>query len=463
MSDLVASPESLVLFQNSQGFSGRGTLLHLTRHTVALEVYNPYSIVQLSEVLNDFRILRNGHAIYHGRAVVTTLVPTGAITIVSAQLLDPWSDLSGNLEPDAVREEMARFVTGWTQNARLRPGYQLAVNNLANFLDELNRWLGQAETLYSEEVGLDQDRSLFSEVWPELEGKLDELFSAFEREACEVSSEEVAVHKAFAQRALHPLVMCDPFTHRIFTKPLGYAGDYGMVNMILGGAGAVTSTYARVVSAFCLSRAPAVAHRNRVERLELLLRQEARRLSGTGARLRVLNVGCGPATEVERFLAHGAEAHGARLTLVDFNEETLAFASSRIERARATGHVDSEVVTVHQSIHDLLKAAASGESALASQYDFVYCAGLFDYLSDRVCKRLMRLFCDWTAPGGLAVATNVHSRNPFRHYMSQIAEWYLEYRDEAQFLSFAAPGLGADVLADATGVNLFLEQRRPSA
>ena len=50
--------DSVVLFSNSQGDSGQGTLVHLTRNLAVFEVYNPYSLVQLSEVLQDVRILR---------------------------------------------------------------------------------------------------------------------------------------------------------------------------------------------------------------------------------------------------------------------------------------------------------------------------------------------------------------------------------------------------------------------
>jgi hypothetical protein len=93
---------------------------------------------------------------------------------------------------------------------------------------------------------------------------------------------------------------------------------------ILGAKSSMASTYARIASTFNLTRAPAVANRNRVHRLEELLRQEARRRAKEGGPLRVPNVGCGPATEVERFVTQGREAGGSHLTLVDFNEETLA-------------------------------------------------------------------------------------------------------------------------------------------
>ena len=48
MTSNIAHLQSLVTFRNSQGEAARGTLLKLDRNTVVFEVYNPYSIVQLS-------------------------------------------------------------------------------------------------------------------------------------------------------------------------------------------------------------------------------------------------------------------------------------------------------------------------------------------------------------------------------------------------------------------------------
>jgi extracellular factor (EF) 3-hydroxypalmitic acid methyl ester biosynthesis protein len=98
-------------------------------------------------------------------------------------------------------------------------------------------------------------------------------------------------------------------------------------------------------------------------------------------------------------------------------------------------------------------------------YDLVYCAGLFDYMSDRICKRLMNIFYDLLAPGGLLIATNVDASKPFRHSMEFILEWHLICRNGDQFAALnpdKAPPGHFQVMHEHTGVNVFLEVRKPA-
>ena len=76
-----AKRDILIVCRNSQGVEVRATPLRLTRYSVVFEVYNPYSILQLSEVLSEFQIIMNDRRVYCGRAVVRNLVNTGIILV----------------------------------------------------------------------------------------------------------------------------------------------------------------------------------------------------------------------------------------------------------------------------------------------------------------------------------------------------------------------------------------------
>ena len=103
-----------------------------------------------------------------------------------------------------------------------------------------------------------------------------------------------------------------------------------------------------------------------------------------------------------------------------------------------------------------------------SQFDFIYCAGLFDYLNDETCRLLMNIFYGMLAPGGLLVATNVsdalNAVRPFRYSMEYILDWHLMYRDGRRVAALAPADAARDdwsVVAEGTGVNLFIEVRKP--
>ncbi len=65
------------------------------------------------------------------------------------------------------------------------------------------------------------------------------------------------------------------------------------------------------------------------------------------------------------------------------------------------------------------------ESGFLPTYDMIYCAGLFDYFPDNVCRSLVSLYHRWVRPGGLLVTTNVHPKNPDRFVDGHLLEWYL--------------------------------------
>src|SRR5262252_8225640 len=85
--------ESFITCRNSLGAELRATPVRLTRFTAVMEVYNPYSILQLSEVLGDFRITINDRCVYAGRAVVSNLVNTGIMVLCEATLDEAWLDV----------------------------------------------------------------------------------------------------------------------------------------------------------------------------------------------------------------------------------------------------------------------------------------------------------------------------------------------------------------------------------
>ena len=77
---------------------------------------------------------------------------------------------------------------------------------------------------------------------------------------------------------------------------------------------------------------------------------------------------------------------------------------------------------------------------------------------------MMDYFYGLLAPGGLLLATNVTPANPFRNVMESLMEWHLIYRDQKQMAILkpdAAPENACEITTEVTGVNIFIEVRKP--
>ena len=458
MSTIIA--DSVVSFRNSQGDKASGTLRGITRRSVSLEVYNPHSVAQLSEMLSDLTVRREGRVVYQGSAVVTTLINTGIYLVMSATLTDPWKDLT-NLGHDStqIKAEVQNFLKGLEQFTDIHPGFEVIVTRMRTHLSELSRWLQQVDVMMEESFQSKNDREiqLLEEISEPIVPLMLEQLMEFESIAKDLDPESVSVHSAFVQRELHPLIMRSPFMHRVYTKPLGYAGDYEMVNMMLRDPYEGPNIYYKIVNKLFLMEGPSVAHKNRVKimhrKLEALVDQAKR----DGKTIKIFNLGCGPAVEVQRLLNTRVLDERTEITLMDFNDQTLGYTKSLLDKIGKNNNSFPKITYEQQSVDQILRQSARLTAEESNKYDFIYCAGLFDYFSDRACSRVLKLFYKLVKPGGEVLSTNVHSDNPAIAAMEYLVEWYLVYRDEQQMLDLVSDIPGKKVYGDETGLNIFLE------
>lgn len=452
--------DSIVSFRNSQGDKASGTLRGVSRQSVSLEVYNPHSVAQLSEMLSELTIRRQGRVVYQGSAVVTTLINTGIYLVMSATLTEPWKDLN-NLVGDKklMRSEVTSFLEDLGHYTNIHPKFELNVNRMRTHLSELSRWLQQVDVMMDGGAASNKDLEMelldqiAEPIIPRMQGQLEE----FEELAKEVDPEQVPIHSAFVQRELHPLVMRSPFMHRVYTKPLGYAGDYEMVNMMLRNPSEGPNIYYKLVNRLFLLEGPSVAHKNRVEILHRKLESLADEAAKENRAIKILNLGCGPAVEIQRLLRTRKMGENIEITLLDFNDKTLAYTKAMMDKISKETKSTPTLIYEQRSVDQILRQSARLSLEDSNKYDFIYCAGLFDYFSDRACSRVLKLFYKLVKPGGEVLSTNVHSDNPAIAAMEYLVEWYLVYRDEKQMADLVPEISEKKVYCDDTGLNIFME------
>lgn len=257
---------------------------------------------------------------------------------------------------------------------------------------------------------------------------------------------------------IHPYLLESPFARRCFEKPLGYPGDYVMVRHILNDPFQGDSAFAQLVNFALLQTAVAQGHRNRIVFLEALLERQAKAAASNGRRAVGLTIGCGPAEETFRFVTSSSHADSLALTLLDFDQETLDWTRARLADACASTGKAPELTYLKESVYELAK---KNMATIEPTMDFVVCAGLFDYLKDGFCKRVIEFGMRSLAPGGTLLVTNV-SLNADTFSQAELLEWSLIYRSAEHLESLipALPGFSAVVYADATGTNVVAEVTR---
>jgi extracellular factor (EF) 3-hydroxypalmitic acid methyl ester biosynthesis protein len=469
-----AATSGLVTFETSQGVELRGTLHRLTRHKAVFECYSPEPVLRLSEVLSQFTLFLYDRPVYSGKAVVSNLIQSGPCTVCETALEEAWVDTGLSALPSdapGLQASFNQFLENWGKSYRVLTDYKVVIADIHSFLVELRNWLDQLElNLRSTPNGsqADREREIMAGLTPGTNAAIGELYDRFDHVARTIEPDLVPVHQAFGRRQLQPLIQAAPFVYRTLQKPLGYAGDYEMVNMMMRDPCEGASLFGKAFNVCALNRPPIIAHRNRLRCLtDRLFEETMRNMARKKTATRFLDVGCGPAHEVRMFLREQQISDHTDFTLMDFDAETLDHTGRALTEIKQKHGRATRVHLVRQPVQQMLKQAAKAALGKSpdQQYDVVYCAGLFDYLTTPICRSLVAHFYDLVAPGGLLLVTNVDS-NRSRNEMEYFLEWHLIYRDSNAMRALVPSRVLPEnilVRSEPSGVNIFLEIRRPEA
>ncbi len=319
-----------------------------------------------------------------------------------------------------------------------------------------DRMQGLQGALRSVEPGRDGDlgtdyasESLIASV---LRDAVDPCLGALERQIGFAAPATWRVASRYFHERFGALVDLSPFAARCFHKPLGYAGDFEMMNMIYNNESLGGTLFGRSLSRVVLDSDAARAVRARayylVEKIEA-----AAAHGGRHRPARILSVAAGPAMELQLILRKNPAllaAGRAEIALLDQDASALEHARDRIQALAAQADVEVTFRCINTSIKTVIT------EGLDDSYDLVYSAGLFDYLKDLAVRAAGTRLVDALAPGGHAVIGNFDVANPTRPFMELILNWPLYHRsaDDLRRL-FDGLGSGMSIEREATGVNLF--------
>jgi len=245
--------------------------------------------------------------------------------------------------------------------------------------------------------------------------------------------------KEFTELVLTPELRGGAIWDRSYAKPLGYPGDFGIMNQVYDWDLVGNDAYEMLLHRVGLEVAECIKTRMEVVRAEI---GDVVAEKGVERMARVLSLGCGSAREVETWLAKSRPAPlRAEFTLIDQEHRALDYAYRAAYPHIVNGQGRCRVNCLHMSFIDVLRGTSAMN--LLPQQDMIYSVGLFDYLADRRAAGLVRRLYELLIPGGLLIVGNMSDTSLSNLWpMEFITDWSLHYRSEAQMMAWTA-GLGA--------------------
>jgi extracellular factor (EF) 3-hydroxypalmitic acid methyl ester biosynthesis protein len=277
--------------------------------------------------------------------------------------------------------------------------------------------------------------------------------------------------RSYATSTLLPLVLACPVHRRAYEKPLGYAGDFRLMEMLFARDLLGDSLFGRFLYSVTLKHtlARTVLAREAVMREAVRVAMER---SEPGP-VRVLSMAAGSAIELRKFLGNCTElSRPLHLFLLDQDEAAHETAHRRLSRILLEQHQGKLPITLeclHFSVRQLILPQTKEEHWLRDELlcdlDLIYSAGLYDYLTDAVGRRLTSVLYSKLRPGGRLLIGNLTEMPDCTWMMDFVLGWPLVYRTEDSMLMLRKgaepPPSRLGIMRDPTGHCLFLDLVRP--
>jgi len=225
-----------------------------------------------------------------------------------------------------------------------------------------------------------------------------------------------------------------------FSKPLGYAGDYMMIERIYQKQ-VSTNPFFKKWDIWWQKSHAATAVRNRKDYFINLMRKLEEKSMDPK---RILILGSGPATDVHEYLTRNP---GSRISF-----DLLDLDPRAIEYARDKNKAFEDKVNFYRI--NVLRFNTH------KRYDMVWSAGLFDYFKEKHFIYLINKYLKLLNETGEMVIGNFSDNNPTQTLQEAFSDWYLNYRSEDELLTIASnSGLkegDVTIEKEPLGINLFM-------
>lgn len=461
----LGSEEKTVHFSDQEGLFYSCLLKNISDYGLAFELEETptHSFLRISNTIDPLEVWVGNRSIYSGKGTIATLRSNHGKVIVGISLGEKCDKLHDVLLGDQKTKSVDLKST-FLRLEKVDTSFKAFVADMRYFLEAVKEAMAKEENKSSLEGAVHRhqiEKETLEQFERSVFGYFDDALKNMNRLVSDFDEQAHAYHRDYFQKQLGDIIWQSPFVKRCYKKPLGYAGDYEMMDMIYRDPYEGDTLFAKLLNKyFCHHVKVAEANRNRTPFLLKKIEQAAGNGIRDGRRSRILSLACGPANEAVEFIRKNKMSSHTELTFIDIEPEALYYTNEILLEAKMQNERQTKINVYYIPLSHLIKGTSSYSASLLEHQDLVYCSGLFDYLSEEICKKTIQRLFKMLGKGGTLVIGNVDPCNEFKTCMEYCAEWYLIYRTPGDLLQLANEAVKEEAHifceAEPTGINNFL-------
>ena len=257
--------------------------------------------------------------------------------------------------------------------------------------------------------------------------------------------------EAARSHPIRQLVHQDPFTHRAFSRPRGYAGDAELLDFIYGREEGWPPPAATLLGQHIFEYTTAAPASEGVRARRAFIAAVIDRLCEDRRGLRILSIAAGHLREAMLSAAVRRKRFG-RFVALDSDAASL----TQVEEDYGRYGVETVAANVRRLI--------AGKLTL-EPFDLIYSTGLFDYVGPAAGRRLVSVLFRQLRSGGRVLVANFLPGIRDVGYMEAFMDWQLIYRTRQEMIDLTMEIPQSEIsdirlMAEENQNIIFIEVRR---
>ena len=219
----------------------------------------------------------------------------------------------------------------------------------------------------------------------------------------------------------------------VYTKPLGYAGDYIAMNYTYdynydNGKYLGESSFQKLINNYTSSTP---IWRSNTIRKDFL-KNKILEIINSKDQPKIASIGSGPVRELLELLSENKIKKHTNFLCLDFEKRAINYVKNEIKKIDEKNKNNLYIEYTHKNIIKLIK-----DKEINKKFDLIYVSGVFDYLSDRICLRMAKKLFDLLAINGILIICNASLENAtYRGYYEFLGDWVMIYRTKEEMLAW---------------------------